>query len=351
MTEQPWLDSHSKPTFGAISEDTVAIAILHSSGGKTIVARPLVDLGFDGYARRVGTMVTVPYQVKARRSLLKDGEFVYRIPVKALVRDPNAAIVFPYFPPPGPEPFEKAFVIPVEYFAKHCPILQSPRGAYFEFVAGFRGTKRKWSPFCFELHHLQDQWLDQLAGWSEEAMVRRPAGRIDAGSGPQHKLRGAFAEWFVAGQVQVAGGNKVIVAADRVRVDCVALVVHDLTTFSVGGLAVHSGLITPGRTFAISFGGTTFFADDRLWLVLLGAFANGTFHEDCFLIPSAAVPTLFSKATMANGRIGYRLGISLHRIPAKLEPYRVPTADLGRTILKNVRAAGKGQVWASRPGA
>jgi hypothetical protein len=67
MTPDPWLDSHTKPTFGAISEDTVGIFIMNTSGGQTVMARPLVDLGFDGYPRQVGTMLVAQFQLKCRR--------------------------------------------------------------------------------------------------------------------------------------------------------------------------------------------------------------------------------------------------------------------------------------------
>jgi len=44
----PSEDSHTKLPFGAIAEDTVEVSLLHTARGGTTVARPLVDLGFDG---------------------------------------------------------------------------------------------------------------------------------------------------------------------------------------------------------------------------------------------------------------------------------------------------------------
>ncbi len=110
----------------------------------------------------------------------------------------------------------------------------------------------------------------------------------------EHRVRGACAELFVAGKVQAAGGHRVVVAADRVRVDAVGLLLHDLHSYCIGGLAIHSGLISPERRLAISFGATTFFVDPRLWLVILPSNRDGTFHETAFLIPSAAIQGLIS---------------------------------------------------------
>jgi hypothetical protein len=111
------------------------------------------------------------------------------------------------------------------------------------------------------------------------------ATRLSPQGGREHKLRGAYAEWFVAGQVQIAGGSKVIVARHEVRVDCVGLLVHDLTTYHIGGLAVHSGLIRPTRRFALNIEAGNFFLDDQLWFVILGANPDGTFSDTAYLIP------------------------------------------------------------------
>src|SRR5260370_40550912 len=61
---------------GAIAEDELAIAIVVDSPGAVSVAMPLVDQGFDGYARRLRTLSVAPYQLKARRTLSHDGRYI-----------------------------------------------------------------------------------------------------------------------------------------------------------------------------------------------------------------------------------------------------------------------------------
>lgn len=340
MAERPpWEDSHTKLPFGAIAEDTIEVSLLHTSRGATTVARPLVDLGFDGYARRVRTLQVVPYQVKARRTLNPSKVLAYRVPVASLHQDPKAAILFAYFPAPGPQPFPRLFAIPAPYFIAHCPREHAAAGEYFTFYGGLKGSGRSnWSQFFFEFGALAQQWLDELPGWKKPmpAMI----GGIEAGppasDAREHRVRGACAELLVAGSVQAAGGHRVVVATDRVRVDAVALLLHDLQSYVIGGLAIHSGLISPRRRLVISFGATTFFTDPRLWLVILPGNSDGTFHETAFLIPSAAIQGLISTAKMANGKIGYRATISLDPVSRRYLPFAVPTADLGRVIVEKV---------------
>jgi hypothetical protein len=163
------------------------------------------------------------------------------------------------------------------------------------------------------------------------------ATRLSPEGGREHKLRGAYAEWFVAGQVQIAGGSKVIVARHEVRVGCVGLLVHDLTTYHVAGLPVHSGLIRPTRRFALNIEAGNFFLDDQLWFVILGANPDGTFSDTAYLIPSSEIPHLFGKEKDPRGKLHYQTQIPANHLTAKWRPYAVPTKDLGKAIVERVR--------------
>ena len=335
----PWLDSHTKLPFGAIAEDTVEISLVHTSRGRTTVARPLVDLGFDGYARRVGTLQVVPYQVKARRNLNPSSVFQYRVRASSIHRDPSAAILFAYFPGPGPQPFPRLFAIPVPYFLSHCPLEHAAAGDYYSFAAGLKGTGRSaWAQFFVEFAALEQQWLDLIPGWKTRLpALRGEIGGMPAPSGArEHRVRGKCAELFVAEQVQSAAGHQVVVAEDRVRVDAVGLLLHDLNSYHVSGLAVHSGLVTAKQRLVISFGATTFFVDERLWLVVLPSNHDGSFYETAFLIPSGKVHELMPTTRLVNGNLGFRATIGLSPISPHYAPFAVPTRSLGRAIQERV---------------
>ena len=121
---------------GAVSEDTVGTALMHGSGGMAAVARPMIDLGFDLYARLVGTMRVVPIQVKARASLENmQGYryFNYLLAAKDLQRDPNGFLMFAYVPWRKPEPFQTVLAIPIPYFVRHCSRVVEDGVEYFAF--------------------------------------------------------------------------------------------------------------------------------------------------------------------------------------------------------------------------
>src|SRR5260370_36097422 len=138
------------------------------------------------------------------------------------------------------------------------------------------------------------------------AMIGGIEAELPASGAREHRVRGACAELLVAGSVQAAGGHRVVVATDRVRVDAVGLLLHDLRSYVIGGLAIHSGLISPERRLAISFGATTFFIDPRLWLVILPSNRDGTFHGTAFPHPSAAIQRIISTTQIGHGKIGDR---------------------------------------------
>jgi hypothetical protein len=185
---------------------------------------------------------------------------------------------------------------------------------------------------------LEQQWLDHIPGWKTRlpALAREIEAPAATSGAAENRLRGKCAELFVAEQVQSAAGHDVVVAEDRVRVDAVGLLLHDLKSYCVAGLAVHSGLVSPKRRMGISFGATTFFVDDRLWLVLLPSHNDGTFYDTAFLIPSAEVPRLIGTTTLGNGKFGFRATITLDPISRRFAPFAVPARGLGRAIREKV---------------
>lgn len=325
---------------GAVSEDTVGTALMHGSGGMAAVARPMIDLGFDLYARLVGTMRVVPIQVKARASLENmQGYryFNYLLAAKDLQRDPNGFLMFAYVPWRKPEPFQTVLAIPIPYFVRHCSRVVEDGVEYFAFRWALTGRGRKWAGFSYPLRQLHSLWLEQLPAWVEE----RPKIPLDIQretSAPEkHRIIGSLAELFVAEKVQRAGGRNVIVAFDRVRLDCVALLVHDLKKHVISGLAIHTGLLTRHRNFRITIRASSFFMDVHLWLILLAHRKDGTYDDWAYVIPSTDVPKLFTKYPMKDGGASYTNAVSLGR-SKKFDPYKVATTELGYIILNKIRA-------------
>src|SRR5260370_5517329 len=135
----------------------------------------------------------------------------FRVKVASVHQDPKGAILFAYFPAPGPRQFQRLFAIPLPYFIAHCPREHAAAGEYFTFYAGLKGSGRsKWSEFFFEFRALEQQWLDELPGWKKRmpAMIGGIEAGLPASDAREHRVRGACAELFVAGDREAAGGHR-----------------------------------------------------------------------------------------------------------------------------------------------
>jgi hypothetical protein len=316
---------------GAIAEDELAIAILVASHGSVAVATPLVDQGFDGYVRRVGTLQVAPYQLKARRTLSAAGTYVAYLPVRAIREDPHGHLVLAYMPPPALSLYRRLYVIPVPYFIAHCPRDQATARSAAQYV--FRGHldgKRpdQWEPFLNGLSDFGRRWLDLLPGRSP---MDRPPLTVRPAAKP---ALGTYGELWLAAELERLGQERFVVARERVDVDTVDLLLHELRTHRFAGLQVKTATIESGR---VEFGLSqdTFFVDPSLVLVVLPCSQDRRLGNTSFILPSVVVPGLTSH-TSYRGRPRYTGKIRVTQIAERFRQYAVPTERLGAAILKSL---------------
>ena len=317
---------------GAIAEDELAIAILVASPSVS-VAIPLVDQGFDGYIRRVGTLQVAPYQLKARRTLSAAGTYVAYIPVRAIRADPHGYLVLAYLQPPTLSLYRRLYVIPVPYFIAHCPRDHATERSPAQFV--FRGhldgeRTDQWKPFLYDLSDLGRRWLDQLPG---ALPIDHPPLAVPPMAKP---ALGTYGELWLAAELERVGQDRFVVARERVDVDTVDLLLHELRTHRFAGLQVKTATIESGR---VEFGLSqdTFFVDPSLVLVVLPCEQDGRLARSSFIIPSGAVPGLTSH-TSYRGRPRYTGKIRVNPIAEQFRQYAVPTERVGSAILQTLFA-------------
>jgi hypothetical protein len=295
------------------------------------VAIPLVDQGFDGYIRRVGTMRVSPYQLKARRTLSAAGTYVAYLPVRAIREDPHGHLVLAYMPAPALSLYRRMYVIPVPYFISHCPRDQATEKSPAQYV--FRGHLNgerpdPWTPFLYDLSDLGKLWLDLLPGTP-------PTDRQPLAVPPAAKpALGTYGELWLAAELERLGQERFVVARERVDVDTVDLLLHELRTHRFAGLQVKTATIESGR---IEFGLSqdTFFVDPSLVLVVLPCSQDGRLGSTSFMLPSVSVPGLTSH-TSYRGRPRYTGKIRVNQIAERFRQYAVPTERLGSAILQTV---------------
>jgi hypothetical protein len=314
---------------GAIAEDELAIAILVASRGSVSVAVPLVDQGFDGYARRVRTLSVAPYQLKARRTLSHDGLYIAYPRAHSIRADPKGYVIFSYLPGPRLGAYRKLWVIPTPYFIEHCPRVTTPDGSIDQFVfqSPLDGARNQWNQFQHDIDDLRTAWFDRIPGWKPLPTV--PLTVAPAAS----SAFGGYGELWVAAQLELAGKDRVVVARERIDVDAVDLLVHDLRTYAMAGLQVKTATINANLGVQLNVSQDTFFEDDRLFVVVLPAHRDGQLHETSFLIPSTEIAAITS-SVQDGTHVRYQTNFRVEPPSEKVRPFAVPTARLGAGIMQ-----------------
>ena len=273
-----------------------------------------------------------PVQVKARSFLEPDGEF--QASVGSLHADPNGYVLLPYVPPPEWQVQPRLWAIPIPEFLK----LAQPHGDGYLF-SGYLDARfpQSANQFLVDADQLHRQWLDRIPGWKDP--VRAP--RLGRSPGMQEVPRpasrafGKYGELWLASQVMRAGLQNVVVAQDRLRVDCVDLLVHDLRSYVIGGLVVHTSSINARGVVQFRIRQDTFFIDPHLCVVVIPCMNDGALHHTAFLIPAADIPSV-TTVSSDRGDPGYQGSFRLDPLAEKMRPFAVPMEKVGITVLERL---------------
>ena len=322
----------SDAQLGSVAEDRLATATVLSAPGIAAVAFPLVDLAFDLYLRRIRTLRAHPVQVKAR-SFLVDGEF--QASITSLHPDPNGYILLPYVPPPDWQLNPRLWAIPIPEFLKAA----QPHGSGYIFSGYLDGRfpQSAMNKFLIDARQLRRQWLERIPGWKDPAHV--PELGVTPGSEevprPASRAIGKYGELWLASQLMRAGLQNVVLAQDRLRVDCVDLLLHDLRSFAIGGLIIHTASMNARGIVQFRIRRNTFFIDPQVLVVILPCTNDGNLHDTAFVIPAADVAAI-TTVSLDRGDPGYQGSFRLAPMATKMRPFAVPMQTVGDTILERL---------------
>jgi hypothetical protein len=274
-----------------------------------------------------------PVQVKGRSFLESDGEF--EASIMSLYTDPNGYILLPYVPPPDWQLHTQLWAIPIPEFLK----LAKPHGSGYLFSAYFDGRipQSAANRFLIDLHKLRRQWLERIPGWNDPV----PAPQLGMRSEPEEVPRpasrafGKYGELWLASQVMRAGLQNVVLAQDRLRVDCVDLLLHDLRSYAIGGLVIHTSSVNARGIVQFRIRLDTFFIDPQLLVVILPCTNDGKMHDTALVIPAADVPAI-TTASSDRGDPGYQGSFRLEPLAEKMRPFAVPMEKVGATVLERL---------------
>ncbi len=322
-----WRSAPIKVQFGGMAEDLLAVSLEAAGRGAATIARPIVDRGIDLYLRRLRSLLTIPLQVKAFQHLDADSNGILDLPVTDLSDDPTGTLAIVHLPSPYDQLYGRLFLIANADFRERCPRRVVHGADCYSFRGHFSGELRdEWNDYRIDINALP-KWLSSLSGWSApippvpDAPRRHP---VVEGDAPM-QLRGDIGRLWAATELERAGGGLIAIAEDRVRLDTVTFLIHDLQSRGLGGLHVRTGRVTPDRRIHFEVHRPPFFIDEKLYVLVVLLQPDDRVHDFCLLIPSAAVPDL-----------GFSETITLDPLTRRFEPYRVASDQVATVFLKKI---------------
>jgi hypothetical protein len=325
-----WRSALSKVQFGPMAEDLLAVSFEAAGRGSATIARPIVDRGIDLYLRRLRSLLTIPIQVKAFQHLNADGNGNLDLPLTDVSDDPTGCLAIVHLPSPYDRLYGRLFLVPFREFRERCGRRVVHGVECFSFTGNFPGGARDlWGDCLVDIDRLAE-WLASVPGWSTPIPPVPDAPRphpIVEGNAPM-QWRGDIGRLWTATELELAGGGSIVIAEDRVRLDTVTFLIHDLSSQRIAGLHIRSGKVTPDRRIHFEVHRPPFFIEERLYVLLVLLKSDDRVHDFCLLIPSNALPGL-----------GYSETITLDPLTKRFEPYRVPSDEVAEVFLKRVFGA------------
>ena len=328
-----WKTELSSAQFGSIAEDLLAVELAASANGSGTVARPSIDRGVDLYLRRLRTLLTVPFQVKAFRHLDADGAAIMDIAVSDLRDSSGGYWAMVHVPAPHDQLYSRLFLVPPGELQKVCRRVESHGVDSYRFSANFAGTNERdpLASFAVDVDRLAD-WIARIPGWTE----RTPA----VLAAETAKVRDAFDDLGTVGlaslstlwakyELERAGNGAIMVAEDRSRLDTVTLLAHQPGTGRFAGLHVRTGIFDETRRTHFEVKRPHFFVHPNLWVLLVLMHPDRRVHDFCLLIHSKDIPDL-----------GYSETVTLDPLTRRFRRYQLASTEFGQTFCKVAFNAG-----------
>jgi hypothetical protein len=335
LTPRPrprWRTDVNAPQIGSMAEDLLGVALVAAAGGSGTVGRPLIDKGIDLYLRRLRTLRMVPLQAKASIVVGPDGTATHFVPEADLRMLSNGFVAIVHIPAPHDQLYQRIFLVPDDEFRKRCPLVAHHGIPCYQFTAQFAGeVDREWAPFTVELDKLR-QWVAGLPGWQE------PPGPPTAELSEtivkaETKDLAAIGSLWAEAELERSALGRLALIEDRIRLDTVTLIAHDLLTQEFAGVHLRTAVITKAGRIHFEVKRPHFFVDPDLWVLVVFLKQDLRVYEDfVLLIPSADISAL-----------GFSETLTIDPLTKRFRTYLVPTEEFGKAFLETAfsKKAGK----------
>jgi len=306
------------------------VSLTAAAGGLASISRPTVDRGVDLYLRRLRSLLTVPIQVKGFTHVSPDATVNEDLLVSDVHDAPNGYLAFVHAPLPYDQLYRLLFLIPIETFRERCPVVTASGKQAYHFVANVDDDSRdSWSEFRLDIDRLPE-WLAAIPGWMRP-VAPAPASNgetlleLAAASSHDNLSEAHIGRLWTMAEIERAGFDRLVIAEDRVRLDTLTLLLHDLKSGRIGGLHIRTATYPADRRIHFDVKRRGFFTDPRLYVLLVLLDSQHRPGDFCLLIPSEAIPEL-----------GYSETLTLDPLTKRFKPYQLPAEDFGAALLKRI---------------
>jgi|GEM_PF-3880894 len=326
----PWRSELSTPQFGPICEDLLAVSLTAAAGGLATISRPTVDRGVDLYLRRLRSLLTVPIQVKGFTHVSPDAMVSEDLLVSDVHDAPDGYLAFVHAPLPYDQLYRRLFLIPIKTFRERCPVVTAAGKRAYRFVANVDGESRdSWTEFRLDIDRLPE-WLAAIPGWMHP-VPPAPAADDDtllelaAATSHDNLSEAHIGRLWAMAEIERAGFDRLVIAEDRVRLDTLTLLLHDLKSGQIGGLHIRTATYPADRRIHFDVKRRGFFTDPRLYVLLVLLDRQHRPGDFCLLIPSEAIPDL-----------GYSETLTLDPLTKRFKPYQLPAENFAAALLQRI---------------
>lgn len=318
-----WKSQLTAAQFGPMAEDLLAVSLVAAAGGSGTVARPTVDRGIDLYLRRLRSLLVTLIQVKAFRLLTADGIGTMELPVSE-VPDADGYLALVHLPAPYDQLYRRLFLVPFGEIQRCFPRSSAHGSDVFVVTVNFAEATSRLSEFAVDMDEL-GKWLNSIPGWVKAVPpIPDALPEVDAEKvAPPTSWESGVGRLWIASEIERVARGSIVIAEDRVRLDTLTCLIHDLHTGAIAGVHLRTQHVSAARTVHFEVLRPTFFVDARLYVLLLLLARDGHPSDFSLLLPSAAIP-----------HVGFSETITIDPLTKKFAPYRVPTDEVAAAFLE-----------------
>jgi hypothetical protein len=181
-----------------------------------------------------------------------DAAIIPDLPLEDIRNDPNAHLAVVHAPAPFDQLHRRFFLIPVPEIYKRCPRATVQGKEAFHFEGNISGQVTDiWSELLIDIDNLP-RWLSAMPAWKDPVppAPRRPdpvEPALESKREAIDQLEAALGRLWTCSEIERVSRGRVVIAEDRIRLDSVTLLIHDLGSGRIAGLHIRTSFFPPSR--------------------------------------------------------------------------------------------------------